>query len=142
MAGGRPRTSSPTKEELIELGEDLVKWASKKPDKGEAPRLRYCDWYTEQGFVRSQWENFKDKPEFSWYYQRAQSILATKFIDGTVNSSIAHRYLRVYDPHLKNSEDDDAIFNSKLKKEETDGAIAQVAEQLSKAIKKQKTIKD
>jgi hypothetical protein len=102
---GRPRTSSPQKEELIKLGKDLVAWASEKTDKGDPIRVRFCDWYTDQGFIRQQWEDFRDKPEFSWYYQKARSIMASRYIDGTVNASIAHRYLRIYDPELRDSED-------------------------------------
>lgn len=108
MPGGRPRTSSPSKEELIELGKDLVQWASQHTKKGEPLRVRFCDWYTDQGFIRKQWEDFRDKPEFSWYYEKARSLMATRYIDGTVNQSIAHRYLRIYDPELKDSEDCDA----------------------------------
>lgn len=31
--------------------------------------------------------------------------MASRYIDGTVNASIAHRYLRIYDPELRDSED-------------------------------------
>src|SRR6185503_18424273 len=102
------RTAIPDKEKLIELGEDLVKWASAKTTKNEPLRVRYCDWYTQQGFVRKQWEHMREKPEFQWYYELARSHLALRYIDGTVNSSIAHRYLRIYDPELRDSEDKDA----------------------------------
>jgi hypothetical protein len=108
MAGGRPRTSSPEKEELIELGKDLVQWASQQSEKGAPIRVRFCDWYTDQGFIRSQWEDFRDKPEFSWYYEKARSLMALRYIDGTVNQSIAHRYLRIYDPEMRDSEDKDS----------------------------------
>lgn len=107
----RPRTAIPEKEELIQLGKDLVAWASEKQQKGETLRIRYCDWYTEKGFVRKQWEEFRDKKEFSWYYEKARRLLALKYIDGTVEKSIAHRYLRMYDPELKDAEDKDAEDN-------------------------------
>ena len=113
--GGRPRTESPSKEELIELGKDLVKWASEKQKKGEAIRVRFCDWYTEQGFIRKQWELFKDLPEFSWYYEKARSLMALRYIDGTVNQSIAHRYLRMYDPEVKDDENEKAKFEAELR---------------------------
>lgn len=106
--GGRPRTAIPQKEELIELGKDLVEWASKTQQKGDPIRVRFCDWYTDRGFVRKQWEDFRDKPEFAWYYEKARSIMASRYIDGTVNHSIAHRYLRIYDPELKDEENKDA----------------------------------
>jgi hypothetical protein len=103
----RPRTVIPEKGELIELGKDLVKWASQAQKKGESIRVRFCDWYTEQGFIRKQWEEFRDKPEFSWYYEKARSLMALRYVDGTVNQSIAHRYLRMYDPELRDDENKD-----------------------------------
>ncbi len=109
--GGRPRSAIPEKNELIELGKKLVEWASEKQKKGEALRARFCDWYTAEGFIRKQWELFRDKPEFSWYYERARTLLAVRYIDGTVNQSIAHRYLRMYDPEVRDEEDKDADAN-------------------------------
>jgi hypothetical protein len=105
MPVGRPRTAIPEKKELIELGEKLVEWASAKQKKGEAIRVRFCDWYTEEGFVRKQWEHMREKPEFQWYYERARSLMALRYVDGTVNHSIAHRYLRMYDPEVRDDED-------------------------------------
>ena len=107
MAGGRPRTSVPEKEELIALGEDLLAWASEKK-KGEL-RCRWCEWYSRKHFfVRAQWKHMIEKPEFRPYYEAAQTFLAEKWIDGTINQSIAHRYLRIYDPELKDCEDVDS----------------------------------
>ncbi len=108
MPGGRPRTAIPEKEEVIELGKDLVSWATKQTRKGEPIRTRFCDWYTDQGFIRKQWEHMREKPEFQWYYEKARSLMATRYIDGTVNPSIAHRYLRIYDPELRDEENIDA----------------------------------
>lgn len=107
MAGGRPRTSIPEKEELIELGKDLLAWASEKK-KGEL-RARWCEWYAcKHFFIRKQWKRMLDTEEFRPYYEAAQPYLAEKWIDGTINQSIAHRYLRIYDPELKEHEDIDS----------------------------------
>lgn len=111
MPAGRPRSAIPEKEELIELGKDLVQWASEKQKKGESIRVRFCDWYTDRGFIRKQWEHMREKPEFQWYYERARTLLALRYIDGTVNQSIAHRYLRIYDPEVRDEEDKDADAN-------------------------------
>jgi hypothetical protein len=109
--GGRPRTAIPQKEELIELGKDLVEWASEKSKKGEPIRVRFCDWYTDRGFIRKQWESFCNLPEFSWYYEKARALMAGRYVDGTVNPSIAHRYLRIYDPEMRDAENQDADDN-------------------------------
>jgi len=105
--GGRPRTCVPEKEELIQLGQDLVAWASEKK-KGEL-RCRWCEWYAKRHFfIRKQWKRMLDTEEFRPYYEIAQAYLGEKWIDGTINQSIAHRYLRFYDPELKENEDIDA----------------------------------
>lgn len=107
MPGGRPRTSVPEKDELIELGKDLLAWASEK-QKGEL-RCRWCEWYAKKHFfIRAQWKHMIEKPEFRPYYETAQAYLADKWINGTINQSIAHRYLRIYDPELREHEDLDA----------------------------------
>ena len=106
MPGGRPRTSVPEKEELIKLGEDLLEWASGK-GKGEL-RCRWCEWYSKKHFfIRAQWKHMIEKAEFRPYYEASQSYLAEKWIDGTINQSIAQRYLRIYDPEVREQEDKD-----------------------------------
>ena len=105
--GGRPRTAIPEKEDLIELGKDLVAWASAPQKKGQPVRCRFCQWYTEKGFVCRQWKEFYDKPEFSSYYEKARALLCSKFVDGTIHPSIANRYLRIYDPEMRDEENKD-----------------------------------
>jgi hypothetical protein len=107
MPSGRPRSSIPEDEELIKLGEDLLLWASEKK-KGEL-RCRWCEWYCRKHFfIRKQWKRMVDTEVFRPYYEAAQAFLADKWIDGTINASIAQRYLRIYDPELRESEDVDA----------------------------------
>lgn len=107
MPAGRPRTSVPEREELIELGQDLVAWAAEKK-KGEL-RCRWCEWYARKHFfIRAQWKHMIEKPEFRPYYEIAQVSLAEKWIDGTINQAIAQRYLRIYDPELREHEDIDS----------------------------------
>lgn len=130
--GGRPRTAIPEKEELIELGKDLVEWSSQGIDGCGELRCRYCEWYTSRGFVRKQWEHMREKPEFQWYYEKAQSNLARRYIDGSINSSIAHRYLRVYDPELKKQEDQDKDDDVKRQKDVAATSTATVELKLDK----------
>ncbi len=107
MGFGRPRTSIPDDKELEKLGEDLLQWASEKK-KGEL-RCRWCEWYSRKHFfIRKEWKRMIDTPIFRPYYEAAQAYLAEKWIDGTINASIAQRYLRIYDPELRESEDIDA----------------------------------
>jgi hypothetical protein len=141
----RPRTSVPEREELIELGKDLVKWASEKK-KGEL-RCRWCEWYARKHFfIRKQWKRMLDTDDFRPYYEIAQTYLADKWIDGTINHSIAQRYLRLYDPELREQEDIDAdekeARKAKALKSENDEYMKQFAEVISDTLKKQSNIAD
>lgn len=134
MTAGRPRSAIPEKEELIELGKELVKWASEEQKKGEPIRVRFCDWYTAKGFIRKQWEHMREKPEFQWYYELARSLMAIRYIDGTVNQSIAHRYLRMYDPELRDEENKDANDNELRKAAALKGEARAVEQEKLKVI--------
>lgn len=108
FGGGRPRTSIPEKEELIELGKDLLAWASaQKNDKNKTElRCRWSEWYAARHFfIRKQWKRMIDTDEFRPYYESAMVYLGNRWIDGTINQSIAQRYLRLYDPELREDED-------------------------------------
>lgn len=132
MPAGRPRTSVPEKGELIKLGEDLLEWAASK-GKGEL-RCRWCEWYAKKHFfIRAQWKHMIEKEEFRPYYEAAQPYLADKWIDGTINQSIAQRYLRIYDPELRESEDKDAE-NNELRKAAALKGEARAIEQEKQAV--------
>lgn len=115
MPAGRPRTVVPEKEELIKLGEDLLNWA-KNPDP-ENPHFFWSEWYTSKGFVRNQWKKMVDKEEFRSYYEQAQPFLARPYINGTINASIAHRFLRHYCPDVKEEENEEMELKEKIKAE-------------------------
>lgn len=105
--GGRPRTAIPERDELIELGKDLVKWSEQQFQSAKDAPTRWCEWYTDRGFVRKQWEHMREKEEFQWYYEKALANISKRYSDGTINSSIAHRYLRVYDHEVRDRENQD-----------------------------------
>lgn len=101
-----PRRVCPQDDELIELGEDLVKWAT---EPSEDLRCRFAQWYSLiQGISDDHWKLLKVKPEFTRYYERAKAALANRFLDGSVCPSIAHRFLRIYTPEVKEEEDSTA----------------------------------
>jgi hypothetical protein len=133
MPAGRPRTAVPEKDDLIELGKDLLDWASEKK-KGEL-RCRWCEWYAKKHFfVRSQWKHMIEKPEFRPYYEASQAYLSEKWIDGTINQSIAHRYLRLYDPELKEHEDIDADIEAKRKADALKGETRAAEEEKQRVL--------
>ncbi len=133
MVAGRPRESIPEKKELIKLGEDLLAWATEKK-KGEL-RCRWCQWYAIKHFlIRAQWKRMLDTPEFRPYYEAAQAHLAQRYVDGSVNQSIAHRYLRIYDPELKDEENKDADDNELRKAAALKGQARAEEEERQKVI--------
>lgn len=113
---GRPRTTTPNDEELIELGKKLVTWATEETVE---LRCRFCQWYSlENGILDKQWELMVAKPEFQGYYEQARVALSKRFLDGTIKEGIAHRFLRIYCPEVKQTENEKAEFESKLREKE------------------------
>lgn len=115
MASGRLRTSCPTDEELIELGEDLVKWSTEETDK---LRCRFAQWYTSRGLIRKQFDRMIDTPAFRVFYETARSALSERLVDGSVNPSIAHRLINHYLPEVREEERAMLKYKSDLAKEE------------------------
>ena len=114
--GGRPRTVSPSPEECIKLGEDLVKWATEPTSEF---RCLVGQWYSlKHGMTRSDWKTLIQRSEFVPYYNQAMQALAVKAIDGTMEKSFGHRYIRLYDRELIESENEQAKIDADLKKSE------------------------
>ncbi len=107
---GRPRTTTPEEPELIKLGQELVAWATEDLSKNEKPELRcrFAQWYSLiKGIKHKEWDLMVAKPSFRGYYEQAQVALSRRFIDGSVKDGIAHRFLRIYAPEVKHSENED-----------------------------------
>lgn len=100
----RPRTISLPPEEMVKLGREMVTWAVNTPD-----ALHLNEFYTAiKGYTFAEFKNLRVCQEFYPYYEHAKNVIAKKYIDGTVNSSIAQRWQRVYFPDLKEEEDETA----------------------------------
>ena len=64
---GTRRTVSPEPEEMIKLGEEMVKWC-----KDNDP-LHITEWYcVEKGFTDKEWDTMIRREEFILYYQQAK----------------------------------------------------------------------
>ena len=112
---GRPRTSSPSPEKCIELGEDLVKWAMEKTDEW---RCLFQQWYSlKQGILRKDWKTLIQSPEFLPYYEKAQSALAIKCML-LMKEGFGHRYIRLYDRDLIEEENENKKFEADLRVKE------------------------
>ena len=112
---GRPRTSSPSPERCIELGEDLVKWATEKTDEW---RCLFQQWYSlKQGILRKDWKTLIQTDEFLPYYEKAQSVLSMRAVDGTMKEGFGQRYIRLYDRALTEEENEAKKFDAQLRKD-------------------------
>jgi len=114
MAGGTPRTVSPQPEEMIALGEEMLKWLKEHPD-----TLHLSQWYSmEKHFLESQWETMIQRPEFIGYYEQAMRTVGLQYLNKNSNArdGISHRWQRVYFKDLRKSEDEDLKAQAELNK--------------------------
>jgi len=139
MPAGRPRTSTPPAEEMIQLGEQMLEWIKfNKP-------LHLSEWYSGEMFITDKvWDNMRVAPEFSHYYNRALKIIGKQYLDKTskVRDSISHRWLRVYFKDLKKEEDETAKFNQLLKFEELEKQPAEVIDKFNELMSLMKKNQD
>ena len=111
--GGTPRTVSPSVEENIELGKEMVEWVRKN----EPTHL--SEWYSiEKMITWKTWLTMRDRPEFIPYYEVALNMVATNARNGKLHPSIANRFLSLYHRDLKAEEVEKAKFEHSLKTEE------------------------
>lgn len=114
--GGAPRITTPSKEECIELGKDLVQWATEETNE---IRTSFSFWYAlKHSIILKEWKLLKQKDEFRPYYEKARAALASKLHKQQLEKGLAHRYIRMYDQEMAEAENEDKIFESNLKKEE------------------------
>lgn len=119
---GRPRTVCPEPEELEALGIEMVEWFKAHPD-----ALHISEWYSVEKFIVDKvWNVMLQKPEFLTYYELSMKLVGKKYLDKTSNvrEGASQRWQRVYFKDLRNQEDEDARFASKLKLEETKAVSA------------------
>lgn len=135
MTTGRPRTTTPEDKELIELGKELLAWATEECDE-----LRYHLnqwWCLKNGYTKDHWDLMCDKKSFHPYYERARVALAARYVDGSINATIASRFLRLYFPDMMKNENDlvklKAELARKQEQEDDDNGVRKIA-QVVKAI--------
>ena len=113
MPAGRPRTLAPQESEVVELGEDLVIWATEETSE---LRTTWSFWYAlKHGMIEANWKALKKFPEFRPYYEIARASLAQKIHNQQLEKGMCHRYIRLYDRQLAELEDTESL--SKYEKE-------------------------
>ena len=114
MVAGCPRTVSPSPEECIKLGKELVEWATEETEEW---RCLLQQWYSiKKGILRKDWKTIVQVKEFLPYYEQAQAALAKKAVDGTMNEKFGQRYIRLYDRELIEEENAQAKIDAEIKK--------------------------
>jgi hypothetical protein len=109
MAGGRPRTVSLPPEDMIKLGEEMLKWIEKNDP------IHLCQFYSlEKMFTYKQWDAMTQKPEFVPYYEKALQIIGLKYLrkDNEIEPSIKQRFLRVYFKDVKHAENEKIAYEA------------------------------
>lgn len=117
MVAGAPRTVCPEYEELILLGKELVAWAVSKDTK-DSQKLHLKQWYNlEKHFTKNTWDTMCHKPEFIPYYEEAKAAISIRYLNGVVNPSIAHRFMRHYFDELVDDDKCIALQELDIKKQ-------------------------
>lgn len=112
MAAGRPRTTSLQPDEMIALGEEMLLWVELNDP------IHLKQWYSiHKGFLYNEWKAMIQIPQFLPYYEQALALVSLKYItkDSPIDSSIKHRWIRLYFKDVKEEEDETAKFTSDLK---------------------------
>lgn len=106
----RTRNSEISQQDLEALGKEMVEWVTKKKP------LHLSHWYTrEKHIIYKDWKNLIQFKEFLPYYEKAISVVAENCLDGTIDKSIAQRFLRIYFKDIKDDENEKAKYEADLR---------------------------
>ncbi len=112
MVAGAPRTVSFPPKEMIELGEEMIKWV-----KINNP-LHISEFYSvHKDFMYEEWETMIKRPEFVRYYEKAMLMIGKQYLDknSNVREGASQRWQRVYFKDLKRQEYADMAYEQDLK---------------------------
>lgn len=133
---GRPRKIPQSDDELEQIGIELIDWCHADP----INNLTFALFHTQYGILRKEWKCIIQIPVFLPFYEQARAILSINFLNGNVNPSIAHRYIRIYDRDVAEEEDEvtklksgavvEAMMNSAELKEQTVLGLIKQADRL------------
>ena len=123
-------------EELIELGEDILKWIQ---DTWNDDRIVHLSqYYIPKGYCRSSWKNIIQRQAFLPYYEQVIEALGTKMLTNSkFPQSYGNRFLPVYFKDIRESEREiqrEKISDEIELKRNTQDALSPEAVALNKAI--------
>lgn len=114
MPAGRPRDVSLPPDQMIKLGQEMIKWVL------ENDPIHLSQWYCiEKGYTDKEWDTMHVAPEFFSYYEKALKLVGYKYLtkDSPIEPSLKQRWQRVYFKDLRNQEDQDAKDESDRRKD-------------------------
>jgi len=110
--GGAPRTVCPEKDDLIELGKEMVEWVI-----DNKPFHLSAWWRGHLGLPYSTYKSMTQRKEFIPYHDKAMGLISQNYLNGNVPPAIASRFVRLYFADLCNKEDEDVTADHERKKE-------------------------
>lgn len=110
---GRDRTTTPEDDELVKLGEELVEWAT---EPAKELRFHINQWYClKKGITKKEYDLMLQKPIFREYHAKARIAISARYVDGSINPTIASRFLRHYFEEVKQEENEKTKYDAETK---------------------------
>jgi len=125
---GRPPNPGFSDEEVIALGEELMRWCEEQDNNEKSDVVHLSEWYSEiKKIAPSQFESLRGRPCFVDYYERAIKWMGKRILKNTkMPSAYGSRFLGIYFREVKEHEMDTVehkIDYEIKKKKEADSAI-------------------
>jgi protein-disulfide isomerase len=90
----------------------------------------------EKTILRKTWKTLVQVKEFLPYYEKAKAVLAKRCMNGTMEKSFGHRYIRLYDSELRNDENELLKLKAELAKAQDKEEVAEnVIRKLAQVVK-------
>jgi hypothetical protein len=97
---GRPPNPGFSNEELVKLGEELLKWCSDNEENDKIVHISQF-YVKEKDIAPTQWDSICARDSFLPYYQKATKWMAIKIMTNKrLSESYGNRYLGMYDRAL------------------------------------------
>lgn len=111
MVAGRPRSSSFSPEDMISLGEEMIKWIE------ENNPIHLSQFYcVHKKLTDKEWDAMRKVPEFLHYYEQALKMVGYQYLEkeSRIDPSLKHRWTRVYFKDIKEAENEDLRYKNQL----------------------------
>lgn len=103
---GRPPNQGYSDEELIALGEDLLKWIDEQDSNKKSNIVHLSEWYSEvKRIAPSQWNSIIHRPCFLQYYEVAKHWMGKRIMKNEkLSTAYGSRFLGIYFKEVRDHE--------------------------------------